>query len=98
MTHPNDNDYRNIADRLLEAIGDSEFFNGTVEYETPEYDAQLRVTLIIYREPLFDPADPVHRAERISAIVPVWWEYRLYDHFGEQPNDFSWREFKKHLI
>lgn len=93
-----DNDYQTIATRLLEAIGESEFYNGSLEYETAEYSSVLRTTLIIYREPLFGPDDAGGTAMRITDIVPVWWEFHLYDALGEQINGFSWRELKEHLI
>lgn len=93
-----DNDYKNIASRLLEAIGGNEFYNGSLEYETAEYTSVLRTTLIVYREPLFGPDDPGGAAMRITDIVPVWWEFHLFDQFGEQLNGFSWRELKQYLI
>ncbi len=94
----NDSDYRNIAARLLEAIGGGDFYNGSVEYETAEYTSVLCTTLIVYREPLFGPDDPGGEAMRITDIVPVWWEFHLYDALGERLNGFSWRELKEHLI
>ncbi len=98
MIFLDDNDYRSIAARLLESIGDGEFYNGSIEYESAEYTSVLRATLIIYREPLFGPDDPGGTAMRITDIVPVWWEFHLYDALGEQINGFSWRELKEHLI
>lgn len=98
MVYLNDNDYGDIAARLLEAIGGAEFYNGSVEYQTAEYTSVLRVTLIVYREPLFGPDTAGGAAMRITDIVPVWWEFHLYDALGEQLNGFSWREFKEYLL
>jgi len=42
--------YQQVASALLEAIGDKEFFNGSVELDTDEFRSTLRTTLIIYRD------------------------------------------------
>lgn len=98
MIDLNDSDYKNIAEKLLAAIGCSEYYNGALEYDTADYNCVLRATLIIYRQPLLDPADASQAARSITDIVPVWWEFHLYDVFGEQLNGFSWRELKEYLI
>ena len=98
MISIDDSIYGVIADKLLGAIGDSDFFNGTVECDTAEYCSELRTTLIIYREPMLDPADESRAAARITAIVPVWWEFHLHESCGERLTDFSWSELKRHLL
>ena len=89
--------YGTIAQKLLDAIGNSDFYNGTVECDTEGFCSELRATLIVYREPLFDPADPSQAARRITAIVPVWWEFHLHQSGGERLTDFSWSELEQFL-
>lgn len=98
MININDNNYTAIAEKLLAAIGEGEYYNGTVDYDNGSFTAALRTTLIIYREPLLDPADPSRAATRITDIVPVWWEFHTYGESGEAPNDFSWGELKEFMI
>ncbi|GHU99199.1 hypothetical protein FACS1894159_02840 [Bacteroidia bacterium] len=86
--------YRAVADRLLRAIADKEFFNGSIEYDTEEFYSSLRTTLIIYR----DKSSLHGGGEPISDIVPVWWEFSLSQPQGEVDTDFSWRELKEYLI
>lgn len=93
-----DNDYAAIADKLLAAIGAGEFYNGTVDYDGGSFTAALRTTLLIYREPTLDPADPSRSATRITGIVPVWWEFHTCGESGETPNDFSWNEIKEFIL
>lgn len=98
MISIDDSVYGAVAERLLAAIGNSEFYNGTVEYDGEGFCSELRTTLIVYREPLLDPADPSQAARRITDIVPVWWEYHLHGPSGERATDFSWRELKRRLL
>jgi hypothetical protein len=98
MIATTDNQYRNIARELLAAIGRAEFFNGTIECNDGEMRSELRVTLIVRREPALDPADISRGDRRITQIIPVWWEYHLWDTDGQRANDFSWRELCEFLI
>lgn len=98
MVNIDDIGYKAIAEALLSAIDDAEFYNGSVEYDTAEYGSRLTATLIIYREPLLDPADPARCATRITGIVPVWWEFHTYGERGEILNGFSWSELRNFLI
>lgn len=97
MISVTENDYKNLARILLDAIGEANYYNGSLDYDTPESRSELRITAMIYREPLLDPDDPTRTRERITEIVPVWWEYRTFAPEGEVPNDFGWRELKEHL-
>ena len=92
----NNGTYKNLAQILITAIGERDYYNGTAELETEEFCSLLSASLIIYSEPLLDPAD--HARTRITKIVPVWWEYRTWDERGETENDFSWQELKKYLF
>lgn len=87
MVTVNDNIYRGIADSLLARIGDENFFNGTVEYDTDEFYSALKCTLIICR----------NEDGEILSVLPVWWEYTMNFEDGEHWNDFSWQEFDRFL-
>lgn len=89
--------YKNLAQLLVERIGDRHYFNGTVECEWKNASGLLKATLIIYREPLLDPADSTGAATRITDIVPVWWEFETYGEESPVPGDFSWGEFRPYL-
>lgn len=91
-----DSDYKCIAEKLMLAIGNSQFYNGLIEYQTSDFSSVLRATLIIYRQKTLDPADD--NATKITDIVPVWWEFHAYDQYGEQLNGFSWRELRECMI
>lgn len=84
----NETTYSKLAKLLLERIEDENFFNGTVEYDTDEFYSALKCTLIICR----------NEDDKIMSVLPVWWEYVMNLEDGEQWNDFSWRDFDKHLI
>ncbi len=90
-----DKTYDELAARLLEAIGADNFFNGTIEYDTPLYHTTLRTTLIIYRQHIDTGQGD---AEVIANIVPVWWELDTADASGCVSNDMDWNTLKKYLI
>lgn len=98
MVAVTDSDYAVIAAKLLGSIGSADYYNGTVEHEFGEYNTVLRTTLIIYREPLLDPADASRSATRITDIVPVWWEFHLYGPGGELLTDFCWHTLRDFLL
>lgn len=87
--------YSALAARLKEAIGDQDYFNGSVELESEEFSARLVATLVIYRRTETVP-EGVRRT--VSNIVPVWWELATTDAEGDVPNDFSFGELKPYLI
>ena len=80
--------YEAIADMLIERIGDADYFNGTVEYDTEELYSSLTCTLIVCRNPV---------TQRIYSILPVWWEYNTDLCDGSQLNDFSWSELDRYI-
>lgn len=94
MTTINEETYRNVASLLIERVGEADFFNGTVEYDTDEFYSSLHCTLIIRRNSFESELFPSVSA---TTICPVWWEYHLHQADGEQPNDFSWSEFTPYL-
>ena len=79
-------DYALVWRALLGAIGERDYFNGTVESHHAGFTASLTTTLIIYR-------DKHHPERPITGIVPIWWEMHTHDSEGaEHPNDFSLKE------
>lgn len=92
------NCYKNLAQILIAAIGEHNYFSGTIEYDTEEFHSKLTTTLIIYRETILDPSDPSHSATHITDIVPVWWEFHTHESGIESDNDFCWGEIKEFLF
>lgn len=94
MIEISDELYRLLAQRLLEQLSQTTYFNGSIEVDTDEIYTTLRVSVIVYRRAYEEPTGVI---EKITDIVPVWWEYITTDAHGEQANDFSWREFMEYL-
>ncbi|MBR2501632.1 MAG: hypothetical protein IKB68_04040 [Rikenellaceae bacterium] len=86
--------YRLVADRLRDAVGEAEFFSGTIAVAT-DVDYTLRATLLIYRRTVSDVSGS-WRA--ISDVVPVWWEFHSTTNEGELLNDFDFAELRRELI
>lgn len=92
----NEGTYRSLAALLLQEIADSHFFNGVIEFDTEEFSSSLLCTLIVCRE-CRSEENPGSSAPAILSILPVWWEYRLWQQEGEQCHDFSWSELSQYL-
>lgn len=86
--------YRTVANRLREAVGEAEFFSGTIAVAA-DVDYTLRATLLIYRRTVSDESGS-WRA--IDHVVPVWWEFHSVTYEGEVLNDFDFAEFERELI
>lgn len=89
----NDCTYKNLARILTRAIGDVEFFNGTVSHHGDGYAVNLRTTLIIYR-------CKVPGGDRTGSIIdirPVWCECEVLRRGRVVANEFSWSEFTRFL-
>lgn len=95
MTEISDSVYRAVAGRLLAAIGRNDYFNGRIELDIDGCRASLLATLIIYRTPLRSPEGT---GRPIADVVPVWWEFSLWNQGEELLNDFSFNELRKLLI
>lgn len=95
MYEINDTVYRETASRLLAAMVDAEYFNGSVAVECENFRATLRCTLIIYREVVADTAGPW---SRMTDVIPVWWECETMGEHGSVLNDFSWSHFRAYLF
>lgn len=79
--------YDKVWSALLEAIGENDYFNGTVETSHEGITSLLTTTLIVYRN-RHDPERPINR------LVPIWWEMTTLDEDdNNHPNDFSLKEF-----
>ena len=86
--------YRLVADRLRDAVGEAEFFSGTIAV-VADIDYTLRTTLLIYRR---EASDERGSYSAIYDIVPVWWEFHSVSIDGELLNDFDFAELRRELI
>ena len=89
-------DYLAVAERLLQAIDQSDFYSGSICYNAPEFDSTFTATLIVYRkhERVVEGI-----SDRIVDIVPVWWEFNTCRSDGTPVlNDFSFSELKPYLL
>ena len=82
-------EYAEVWSELLAAVGESNYFNGSVECSHEGFDSVLTATIIIYR----DRTLPQHP---ICDIVPVWWEMATYKDDEPVLNDFSFHELREH--
>ncbi len=89
MIEINETIYKQIAALLLAEIGEKDYFNGTIEYDTEEFYSSLTCTLIICRDP---------ESSEILSILPIWWDYDIALCDGVQLNDFSWTELDRYLV
>ncbi len=79
-------DYALVSRALLESIGESNYFNGTIECSHAAFTSRLTTSLIIYRDRTL-PDRP------INGIVPVWWEMATHDTDDHEVlNNFSLQE------
>lgn len=77
--------YLEIAERLADAIRSKGFFSGIVTLYDGDVECRLCCTLIISRSSENEPSG----AERITSIVPVWWELKTMINDVSICNDFS---------
>ena len=81
---------RRVAEALLEAIGDRNYFSGTVDIETEEGVAcRLVTSCVVYRRRTLCPDGD---GETIVSVIPVWWEFHTACPAGVLDNDFSFRD------
>lgn len=95
MIHIENNTYHEIADRLRDEIGQSDYYSGNITYSAPTYDATLSSTLIIYRT---THTAPDRTFTTISDVVPVWWSCSTLTDEGERLNDFDFGKVRKLII
>ncbi len=81
--------YREVADRLLAAIGDKLYFSGSVEVTSDEgVECTLTTSCVVYRHRVLLPDG---EGSVISSVIPVWWEFSTESAAGTLDNDFSFR-------
>lgn len=84
--------YLELAERLVAAISDREFFSGAIVAYDGDICCRLVCTVVVSRErELLDGS--MRRV--IKRIVPVWWELKTA--VGEEvvDNDFSFEELRR---
>ena len=88
--------YHEIASRIAGEIGTADYFNGTVEYGTDEFDSTFTATLLVYRQ---ENQMPEGRRKVVEDVKPVWWNFTtIMPEEGEVINDFSFPEFRRCLL
>ena len=87
--------YRQVTGRLSDAIGDGDYFSGSLDFVFGPVSCRLVVTVIVYRARVVLP-----EGERrpVADVVPVWWEFRTDAGEGPTDNDFSFSELKAFLL
>lgn len=95
MIHIENKTYHEIADRLRDEIGESDYYSGNIFHSTSAYDATLSSTLIIYRT---THTAPDRTFTTIADVVPVWWSCSTVTDEGERLNDFDFGKVRKLII
>ncbi len=84
--------YDEIRTRLTEAIGDENYFSGTLTFPFEGISCRLQTSVIVYRR---TERLPEGTFSVIDDLVPVWWEFHTEsDDAGEMLNDFSFDELR----
>lgn len=86
--------YDEVLARLTDAIGDTDYFSGTLAFAFGQISCRLRVSVIACRRTERLPEGP---CRPIADLVPVWWEFFTESDEGELLNDFSFDEVRKLL-
>ncbi len=94
MIEIEENDYREIARRLKNAIADSDFFNGSIEYDTDRFYSTLTATAIVHRTDIEMPDGCI---PQIQDVVPVWWSFSTYQYGEACLNDFCFDYVRRHI-
>ncbi len=85
--------YDEIRTRLTEAVGDENYFSGTLTFPFEDISCRMRTSVIVYRR---TERLPEGTFSVIDDLVPVWWEFRTEsDDAGEMLNDFSFDELRR---
>ena len=86
--------YREMADQLAEELAHTDYYSGEIHHSTPDYDATLISTLIVYRT---THTAPDREWTTIADVVPVWWSCSTLTDDGERLNDFDFNLVRKRL-
>ncbi len=85
--------YDEIRTRLTEAVGDKNYFSGTLAFLFEGISCRLRTSVIVCRR---TERLPEGTFSVIDDLVPVWWEFHTEsDDAGEMLNDFSFDELRR---
>ena len=95
MFHVSSEVYYVFALLLREAFGGGGFYSGSVECAVGETLCRLTASLVLYRS---DARWPEGCRRRLTAVVPVWWEFNTVTADGEVPNDFSFADLRPSLL
>ncbi|MEG2614720.1 MAG: hypothetical protein RR996_06740 [Alistipes sp.] len=87
--------YRQMSNRLCEAIGASDYFSDTICFVEQEVESRLTASILVYHRTECAP-DGVWRP--ITDLVPVWWEFHTVVEGVEVLNDFDFNELKTYII
>lgn len=90
----NSETYREMADKLAEELAHTDYYSGEIHHSTPDYDATLTSTLIVYRT---THTAPDREWTTIADVVPVWWSCSTLTDEGERLNDFDFNLVRKLL-
>lgn len=78
--------YVEVRDALLETIEDEYYFSGIVEGDNWKLD----LTVIIYRD---------RGNGEIFDLVPIWWDFNIWDESGEiQNHDFKFKALRALIL
>ncbi|WP_418992288.1 hypothetical protein [Alistipes sp.] len=86
--------YREVVSRLADAIDAKNYFSGSLAFPFAAWECRLTASVIVYRECIRRPDGD---QERISDLVPVWWEFHTVSDEGEVLNDFAFSELRRYL-
>ena len=86
--------YLEVAARLLEAVGDSSYFSGSLSFPFGDAECRLTTSVIVYRR---RERLPEGDRDAVVDLVPVWWEFHTTGEGGEVLNDFSFADLKAYL-
>ncbi len=84
--------YRQTAERLLDTIGDSNYFSGSLRFTAGEAECRLTASILVYRTLCRLPEG---EGEVVTDLVPVWWEFHTEIDGCERLNDFSFSELRQ---
>lgn len=87
--------YAEIANRLRDRIGRSNYFSGSVTFTAGDIDYRLTASLIIHRK---EVEMPDGRFDTITDAVPVWCEFHTSRNGRKRVNDFDFATLKEFLL
>lgn len=86
--------YLETYDRLRDAIGQQNYFSGSITFPFGGVECRLTIVVIAYRR---DTSYPEGDEDEIENLVPVWWEFHTMKDGEELPNNFLFSELRKYI-